>query len=54
MKKEKLECKRLRLLNFDNITEIGNTHIIVVNYGVDLAHDDTLDAKEKENEENKN
>lgn len=61
-KKEKLECRRLRGLDFDNITEIGHTRIIVVDGGVDLAHDDALDAifysfqryKEKINEESKN
>ena len=61
-KKEKLECRRLRRLDFDNITEIGHARIILVDDGVDLAYDDALDAifysfqryKEKINEERKN
>lgn len=61
-KKEKLECKRLRGLNFDNIAEIGHAHIIVVDGSVDLAHDDAPDVithiflrhKGKENEKSKN
>lgn len=43
-KKEKLECRRLRGLDFDNITKIANARIILVDDGVDLAHDDALDA----------
>lgn len=59
-KREKLGCRKL--LNFDNITGIGHTRIILVDGGVDLAHDDALDTiahtflkhKEKTNEESKN
>ena len=61
-KKEKLACKRLRGLNLDDNAKQGHTHIIAVDYGVDLSCDDVIDAifysfqrhKEKENEENKN
>lgn len=43
-KKEKLECKRARVLNFDKILETCHTDIVIVDGGVDLSCNDAPDA----------